>query len=51
MFLRSVGIYECTRRHNSEEQLRHPHRRENLKSHVLLDTLNVQTRNLRLIMF
>jgi hypothetical protein len=28
-----VSAYESTQRQNPEEQHRHPHRRENLKSH------------------
>jgi hypothetical protein len=33
MFLQNVG-YESTRRHNPEDQHRHLHRHENLKSHM-----------------
>jgi hypothetical protein len=37
LFLRNVCICTCesTKRHNPEEQHRHPHRRENLKSHII----------------
>jgi hypothetical protein len=36
-----VFTYECTRCHNPEQH-RHPHRRENLKSHTEYDGLTVK---------
>jgi hypothetical protein len=34
-----LSTYESTRRHNPEEQHRHPHRRENLRSHGLREIM------------
>jgi hypothetical protein len=36
----STDIYKSTRRQNPEEKHHHPHRRENLKSHINVTSLH-----------